>query len=91
MVLYGITRTTGAVMAPLLITTLSLLVVRFPLAAALLDTWHADAIWWSLSISAALEVGLAGMYYKFGGWRPAQAKISDPGEEAMGTDPTQRL
>jgi Na+-driven multidrug efflux pump len=55
--------------------------VRFSLAAALLDTWHADAIWWSLSISAALDVGLAGLYYKFGGWRPAPAKISDPGKK----------
>jgi hypothetical protein len=37
MVLFGVVRATGAVMAPLFILTLSLLVVRFPVAEALLD------------------------------------------------------
>jgi putative MATE family efflux protein len=69
MVLFGVVRATGAVMAPLLILTISLLVVRFPLAEALLDRWQADAVWWSFPISSALATVLAALYYKYGGWR----------------------
>lgn len=36
-VLFGVTRATGAVMVPLLVHTLSLFIVRFPLAAVLID------------------------------------------------------
>jgi Na+-driven multidrug efflux pump len=90
MVLLGITRATGAVMAPLLIVTLSMLVVRFPLAEMLLDRWQADAIWWSFPISSALDVVLAGLYYKYGGWRRARLEISVP-VEALGTHSTERL
>ena len=90
MVLLGVTRATGAVMAPLLITTLSILVVRISLASALLDKWNADAIWWSFSISSALDMGLSGLYYKYGGWRRAQVDISVH-REALGTHRTQDL
>jgi putative MATE family efflux protein len=69
MVLFGVVRATGAVMAPLLVLTISLLVVRFPLADALLDKYQADAIWWSFPISSALSAVLAVLYYKYGGWR----------------------
>ena len=79
-VLFGVTRATGAVMAPLLIATLSILVVRFPLAETLLDRWQADAIWWSFPISSALDVMLAGLYYKYGGWRTAHLEIRVPAE-----------
>jgi putative MATE family efflux protein len=90
MVLFGVTRATGAVVAPLLIATLSMLVIRFPLAAMLLDRWRADAIWWSFSISSVLDVVLAGLYYKFGGWRTARLGIPVP-VEARGTHSTERL
>jgi putative MATE family efflux protein len=69
--LFGVVRATGAVMMPLIVLTISLLLVRFPLAALLLDSYHADAIWWSFPISSALSALLAGLYYKFGGWRSA--------------------
>ena len=69
--LFGVVRATGAVMMPLIVLTVSLLLVRFPLAALLLDSYHADAIWWSFPISSALAALLAGLYYKFGGWRSA--------------------
>jgi len=86
-VLFGVTRATGAVIAPLLIATLSVLVVRFPLAETLLDIWHANAIWWSFPISSALEVVLAGLYYKYGSWRTAQLEIP-LAREALGTHRT---
>ena len=89
-VLFGITRATGAVMAPVLIATLSLLVVRFALAETLLDRWQADAIWWSFPISSALHVVLAGLYYKYGGWRTARLEIPVP-VEILGAHPTEDL
>jgi putative MATE family efflux protein len=72
MVLFGVVRATGAVMAPLFVLTISLLVVRFPLAEAFLDRFQADAIWWSFPISSALSAVLAVLYYKYGGWRTAR-------------------
>ena len=71
MVLFATVRSTGAVMMPLAIMTVSLLLVRFPLADALLPRYHADAIWWSFPISSALAAFLAALYYKFGNWRAA--------------------
>ena len=47
MILFATVRSTGAVMLPLAIMTVSLLLVRFPLADALLSRYQADAIWWS--------------------------------------------
>jgi putative MATE family efflux protein len=71
MVLFATVRSTGAVMMPLAIMTVSLLLVRFPVADALLPRYHADAIWWSFPISSALAAFLAALYYKFGNWRAA--------------------
>ncbi|MDY6947894.1 MAG: MATE family efflux transporter, partial [Pseudomonadota bacterium] len=68
-VLFGVMRATGVVMAPLLIHCVSLFGVRFPLAALLIDSWQADAIWWSFSISCAVDLVLATLYYRYGNWR----------------------
>jgi putative MATE family efflux protein len=69
--LFGVVRATGAVIAPLIVLTISLLVVRFPLAEFFLDKYQADAIWWSFPISSVLSSILAFLYYRFGGWRSA--------------------
>jgi putative MATE family efflux protein len=69
--LFGVVRATGAVIAPLVVLTISLLVVRFPLAQFFLDRYHADAVWWSFPISSVLSALLAFLYYRFGGWRRA--------------------
>jgi putative MATE family efflux protein len=69
MVLSGVVRATGAVLPPLAILTVSLLIIRFPLAYVLLDEWQADAIWWSFPISSVIAVVLSVAYYKWGGWR----------------------
>ena len=58
-------------MAPLLILTISLLVVRFPFAVALLPRFQVDAIWWSFPLSSALAAALAVLYYRYGDWRHA--------------------
>jgi Na+-driven multidrug efflux pump len=72
MVLFGVVRATGAVMAPLFVLTIALLVVRIPLAAALIGRYQVDAVWWSFPISSALAAVLAVLYYKYGGWRSAR-------------------
>jgi putative MATE family efflux protein len=69
--LFGVVRATGAVIAPLVVLTISLLVVRFPLAQFFLDRYQADAVWWSFPISSVLSALLAFLYYRFGGWRRA--------------------
>ena len=72
MVLFGVVRATGAVMPPLIILSVTLLVIRYPLAYFLLDRWQADAIWWSFPFSSAIAMVLAVTYYKYGGWRRAR-------------------
>jgi putative MATE family efflux protein len=69
--LFGVVRATGAVIAPLIVLTISMLVVRFPLAEFFLDRYHVDAIWWSFPISSVLSSILALLYYRYGGWRGA--------------------
>jgi putative MATE family efflux protein len=72
--LFGVVRATGAVIAPLIVLTISMLAVRFPLAVFFLDKYQADAVWWSFPISSALAALLAALYYKFGGWRTAHMR-----------------
>ena len=72
MVLFGVVRATGAVMAPLFVLSIALLGVRFPLAEALIGRFQVDAVWWSFPISSALAACLAVLYYKYGGWRSAR-------------------
>src|SRR5690606_29727953 len=59
MVLFGVIRAAGVVMIPLVVQTIALLLVRFPVAVALMEGLQADAIWWSFPISASVSVALA--------------------------------
>ena len=73
--LFGVVRATGAVVAPLIILTIALLVVRFPFAVALLPSYQVDAVWWSFPLSSALAAALALLYYRYGDWRHAQMAV----------------
>ncbi|HEU4623651.1 MAG TPA: MATE family efflux transporter [Steroidobacteraceae bacterium] len=84
MVIFGVVRATGAVFPPLVILTIALLGVRFPLALSLLDRWHADAIWWSFPISSLVAALLSVAYYKYGNWRTLRM---NPGGQARPTVP----
>jgi len=77
-VLFGAMRATGSVIVPLLINSISLLVVRFSVAAALLEVWHSDAIWWSFPISSVLALVLATLSYTYGGRNRLRPMISAP-------------
>ena len=79
-VLFGIVRSTGAVMPPLIILFISLAAIRLPFAELLLDSWGADAIWWSLIVGFVVSMILTLGYHRFGGWR--QARMIAPGIEA---------
>lgn len=79
LVLFGVVRATGSVIAPLIIVTVSLLGVRFPLASLYMGSRGADAIWWSFPLSSGLSSVLALGYYRFGRWR--QGRIEAPPEK----------
>jgi len=85
MVLFGVVRATGAVMAPLIALTLSLLVVRIPLAEAFTEHLGAASIWWAFPLSSAFASVLAVSYYKYGGWRSVHMEsppVQQPAEGA---------
>jgi putative MATE family efflux protein len=75
LVLYGVVRATGAVVPPLIMLALALWGIRVPFAYALIDRWHADAIWWSFPVASIASVIMASLYYQFGNWRKAQLGI----------------
>jgi putative MATE family efflux protein len=77
LVMFGVVRANGAVMAPLAILFITLLGVRFPIAWLLLDHWHGDAVWWSFPVSSVLAVILAFIHYNFGRWREARMMAPD--------------
>jgi putative MATE family efflux protein len=83
LVLFGVVRASGAVMAPLIALTISLLAVRVPLASAFMDRYGADSVWWSFPLSSAFAAILAVLYYKYGGWRSAHME-SAPVQSAEG-------
>jgi putative MATE family efflux protein len=83
LVLFGVVRASGAVMAPLITLTISLLAVRVPLALAFMDRYGADSVWWSFPLSSAFAAILAVLYYKYGGWRSAHMQ-SAPVQSAEG-------
>lgn len=74
MVLFGVVRSTGAVIAPLVILVITLWGLRFPAAASLMGRFGEDAIWWSFPASSALSMILAVAYYRYGGWRKARMR-----------------
>jgi putative MATE family efflux protein len=72
MVLSGVVRAAGAVIAPLLVLAIALLGVRAPMAYMTVGRWGADAVWWSFSLSAIVAAVLTVAYYRFGNWRAAR-------------------
>jgi putative MATE family efflux protein len=72
MVLSGVVRAAGAVIAPLVILVIALWIVRLPLSWALMPSWQADGIWWSYAASGVLAMLFSMAYYRYGGWRAAR-------------------
>jgi len=70
-VLFGVVRSTGAVVPPLIILAVALWFVRVPFAWLLRGQFGADAVWWSFPLGSLIAVALAAAYYRWGGWRHA--------------------
>ncbi len=75
-VVNGVTRGAGATFIPMLITTLSLWVIRIPLAYLLSDTFGATGIWWSIPIGWTAGCIGAIAYYKSGLWKKHRVKTA---------------
>ena len=78
MVLSGVMRASGAVMAPLIILAVALLGFRVPVAYLTVDRWGADALWWSFTVSAILGMLMSVGYYLSGHWKSAQMMAPRP-------------
>jgi len=89
-VLFGVVRSTGAVMPPLIVLLISLFIVRIGFAKLFEPTWGEDAIWWSFPVSMATSATLALAYYRWGGWRaarmgPPAREVEDAPNTGVGT------
>ena len=76
-VVNGVTRGAGATFVPMLITTLSLWIIRIPLAYFLSGEMGAQGIWWS--IPAGWTIGCIGaiLYYNSGLWKKHRVKTAE--------------
>jgi putative MATE family efflux protein len=72
LVLFGVVRSTGATLPPLIILIISLFGVRVGFASLLHPVLGAEAIWWSFPLSMCTSTALALAYYRWGGWRKAR-------------------
>lgn len=77
-VVTGVVRSTGAVVAPLLILALALWGIRIPFASLMQPVLGVDAIWWSFPLSALSAMLMSLAYYRWGGWRKARMLAGAP-------------
>ena len=77
MVLYGVVRATGAVMAPLFMLIIALWLIRVPFAYAFVGMWQAEAIWWSFPLASVASLLMSAAYYRYGGWRKARMGMAE--------------
>jgi len=73
-VVNGVTRGAGATLVPMLITTLSLWVIRIPLAYLLSHYFGSSGIWWSIPIGWLAGCVGAILYYNSGLWKKHRVK-----------------
>jgi putative MATE family efflux protein len=95
MVFFGIVRANGAVFVPLIILFVAMFPIRLGFIAAARPALGADALWLSFPLASIVTLVLAGLYYRYGGWR--ELRMGPPPqeecvEEALGTsEPAGRL
>ncbi len=71
MVLFGVVRANGAVIAPLLMLAVAMFPVRLGAAFALRPLIGEEALWWSFPLGSGALLLMAIGFYRFGGWRSA--------------------
>lgn len=69
MVMGGVTRANGAVLGPLLISTIALVPGRVGMALVLMPILGDDGLWLSFATGYVVSAVLTGVYYWWGGWR----------------------
>ncbi|HET7267021.1 MAG TPA: MATE family efflux transporter [Oleiagrimonas sp.] len=82
-VLFGVIRSTGAVIPPLVILVISLWGLRIPFAWVMREYMGPDAVWWSYPLASACTLIMALVYYRFGRWR--EAKMMKPPRAQVST------
>ncbi|MCD9087603.1 MATE family efflux transporter [Stenotrophomonas sp. SY1] len=83
-VLSGVVRSTGAVVAPLIILAVAMWGIRVPFAKWLQPALGADAIWWSFPVSAFCSMLMIMAYYRWGNWRSA-TMLHKPEQDTLAT------
>ena len=89
LVLSGVVRANGAVIAPLVILILGTIPVRLGIALTMAPVLGADALWWSFPASMAVSLVLTVVYYRRGAWRKLRLitpPVPEEGEERTMAD-----
>lgn len=81
MILFGVMRANGVVVAPLLILIVCLYPVRLGFYELGYSYLGADALWLSYPVSSACTLALAAALYLHGGWRKAKLLVQPHEEE----------
>ena len=84
-VFFGVVRSSGAVLPPLVILFISLWLIRVPFAELLMPRFGTQAIWWSFPLGTICCTSLAALYFLFGGWRKARMLADRPRGQAPDT------
>ena len=81
MILFGVMRANGVVVAPLLILVFTLFAVRLGFYYLTYPRIGADALWLSFPVGSAVSLTLAALVYWQGGWRKAKLMVPMHEEE----------
>ena len=97
MVLFGVIRANGSVVAPLVILAVAMFPVRLGFIALVRPYLGVDALWLSFPAGSIATTIMAALFYRHGGWRKSRMAMPPPPEEecveeALGTsEPGGRL
>ena len=75
MMMFATMRANGIVLAPLIILTLSLFFVRIGFYYLSYPIIGIEGLWWSFTVSSAVALVLAWLYYRFGKWRSVRLVV----------------
>ena len=82
MVIFGTVRSTGAVVAPLVILAIAMFPVRLGAVFALRPFIGIEALWWTMPVSSLASMLMALGYYRAGTWRTLHMQTVSPRELA---------
>jgi putative MATE family efflux protein len=80
MVLFGVVRANGSVIAPLIILAVAMFPVRLGFIALARPWLGVDALWLSFPVASIVTLVLTALFYKYGGWRKSRM-MAPPAEE----------